>query len=321
VPQQSVTVQPLAEVVTIAGAPENVASVPANTQTQPESQSQAALSSYFNEGVLGDPFSNTNYLQLLSGTSVNQLATLSDLEPPTVPAAPSALDTAANLNGGWYSPAFLQEEVALGQAQGNYQWVEAQITAWQAAQAAGICGNTCDQALTQLQSELPNDEQSVQQIQSVIDAGPQNPTVAQTTLTPQETTASLPTPTPENSAPSGGQPIASVQANPGSAVETTAPSQPAPGSTANAPTLNTEVNAQAVVASTSTQQQQSGPPSAPGITQALSLLWSSVVQLFSTPATTTPNVPVASSTAASSTAPAAQSCSLIGSLFGGCQGW
>jgi len=232
-----------------------------------------------------------------------------------------ALNTTNGLENSQTVPEqFYVDEASLAQAQSNYQWLQAQIAAWQNAQDAGVCDNACQNALALLQSESPAEFQQVQQLQAIVSAGPtpleaapptsvsanaaqvvtgQAPEAQQSNITESETSV-LQTPVPAEGAPFYTEQNDEWcdqydQCIPQNSFE----SSPAP--------LNPSATAGLAVTNTIQPQNSASVDPIAAITQTVENWWSDIVSLF------TPNAP--------STAAQAPSCSLFKSLFGGCSGY
>jgi hypothetical protein len=245
------------------------------------------------------------------GFEVNPDGSLEQVAPasstPTDLSSP-ALDLISNLNGAWtYSPQHLQDERSFAQAQSNYEWLNAQIQAMEAAQNANVCGDTCESALSTLQAELPDAQAQLQQLSQVVNAPPPV-NFTQVGTTPAQIAAQVigfsPSPSVVSYNQNGtqsGAPIPDFQ-------ELASEQQTLPPVVAQAP--QTPPNFMPVV--TPSYQAQNEAPSAPpappsAFQQFISHAVQTVVSWFEPPATSTPDV--------------SKSCSLFGALFGKCKGW
>jgi len=237
-----------------------------------------------------------------------------------------ALSTTNGLENSQTVPEqFFVEEASLAQAQSNYQWLQAQIAAWQNAEDAGVCDNACQNALALLQSEVPSEFQQVQQLQDVVNAGP-TPLEATSSTSTSTSTPATEVPVVTGQTPEAQQ--SNIVVSQTSALQTPVPAEGAPFYTQQndqwcdqygqcisqnsfesspAPLSPT---ATVGLATTSTIEQQNTAADDPvvAITQAVQSWWSDVVSLF------TPNV-------AATTTAQTPSCSLFKSLFGGCSGY
>jgi hypothetical protein len=232
-----------------------------------------------------------------------------------------ALDTTNGLENSQPVPEqFYSDEASLAQAQSNYAWLQAQVAAWQNAESAGVCDNACENALSLLQSEVPDQFQQVQQLQAIVDAGP----------TPLEATTSTSTaseiPTITTQVPGAGE--SNVVVSQTSALQTPVPAEGAPfyieqnnewcdqygqcipqSSFESAPITPSATVTAGFAATNPTQQPENLTAADPiaAITQTVGGWVDDIISLF------TPSV--------STTTAQVQSCSLFKSLFGGCQGY
>ncbi|MDR3570692.1 MAG: hypothetical protein P4L81_00615 [Candidatus Pacebacteria bacterium] len=133
---------------------------------------------------------------ILSLVQIGQNATdQQGISPTTLTIAmnaqiPSSTQLALNAINGLenyqnVSEQYYVAEANLAQAQNNYQWLEAQIVAWERAKQAGVCDSVCDNALGLLENAAPAQFQQVRQLQSIVDQGP----FATTTATSASTTS------------------------------------------------------------------------------------------------------------------------------------
>jgi hypothetical protein len=197
----------------------------------------------------------------------------------------------------------LNDEASLAQAQSNYEWLVAQIQAMQAAQNAGVCGDSCESALSTLESEIPEAQSQIQTLtQTVNEAPPAN--FAQTYATPSQIAAQV-----IGFTPSPALVNTQSQMQYGNSVPTLqdlASETPAPSIVVQAP--QTPPDFMPVEPSYSVPQTPSTPgqsvPST-GLEQFVSNAWNTIQGWLQPPAT--------------SSSATAGSCSLFASLFGGCK--
>jgi hypothetical protein len=276
----------------------------------------------------GNTSSNTGSVASQTGTPGSEQA-LQNLSSPLIldsaitsqiPEATSlALGNVTGQNAVQNIPEqFFVEEASLAQAQSNYQWLQAQIAAWQNAQNAGVCDNTCQDTLSLLQNEVPAQFQQVQQLQALVDAGPQ----ALEATTSTSTASAVPPLTTQ--APGAQQ--QNVAANPASTLQTPVPAEGAPfyteqnnewcdqygqcipqSSFESNPTPSPDANIGLATTSTILPQNSIAEDPIAAIAQTVQGWVNDILSLF------TPSV----ATTTATTAP----CSLFKSFFGGCGGY
>ena len=239
---------------------------------------------------------SASLLPIFPATLSSQLMSES-VSAATTPAEADA-DLIDQLSGQWaFSPQYLDMESELAQDESDYQGVQAQIAAWQEWQNAGLCDTDCSQSLSALQAELPDLQSQIEGLQTSL---AQAQSAGENSTSPSELIAQV-TAQPGYAGGAPGEPgvngIIEAEAGPVSSTGQYTGYQPPSAASANQPSAP-GLPAQNIIA----YQQTS-----PAVSSPLTSLWNSLVNWL-TPAP-------------SSSAPPAQSCSLLTSLFGGCAGW
>lgn len=255
-------------------------------------------------------------------SSLSSSSSLDSQLPDTNSLAQNAVNSLENYQN--IPEQFYIEEASLAQAQSDYQWLQAQIAAWENAKDAGVCDSTCDNALSLLESEASPQYRQVQMLQAVVNAGPEALEATSSTAT---STTSATSQVAEVTTQVPGADQMTVVANQSSTLQTPVPAEGAPfyteqnnqwcdqydqcipqGSFATSPASST-VRAMQELATTSTLEAQNSAAEDPvtAIVQTVTGWWSDVVSLF------TPNT--------AATAGQVQTCSLFKSFFGGCKGY
>ncbi|MDZ4226883.1 MAG: hypothetical protein U1D26_00210 [Patescibacteria group bacterium] len=225
-------------------------------------------------------------------------------QPDGLPA--SAFDNSIiAYNSGWITSQreFLQARLSLEQAKSNYEIAKAAISAWQQAEEVGLCGETCRLSLETLLSQMPAREARVRALEDIVSRG--------ISAVPQVTTFGADRQGSIFGPDSPLQGIADIaQMQPDTQGGTTA---------GGGPGISSGTEGSQVVGGTSVTdipQTQPAPtataPSAEaGATQADGTL----------PDVLTRVAGVFTALFEEPTPSAAPTCSLLSSLFGGCEGW
>ncbi|MCR4325834.1 MAG: hypothetical protein NUV59_03445 [Patescibacteria group bacterium] len=202
-------------------------------------------------------------------------------------------------NSGWITSQreLLQARLALEQARSNFEIAKAAISAWQQVEEVGLCGETCRLSLETLQSQMPAREARVKALEDIVSRGIS--AVPQIATFGADRQASIFGP---DSPLQGIEDIAQLQPDTqgGTASGTTGDASAGETSVTDIPQTQPATTS----AAPAPRADARAPQAAGTLPDVLTRVAGVFTALFEEP---TPS--------------AAPTCSLLSSLFGGCEGW